>query len=428
MKKLLLLLILFSFIHTKGQNRTSHTSSSQYRTTAMKQRVIASKSKIYLNGGVGHRDTCTYYYSGTNGSTFNHNTATYAVGIVPACGESMCFYSFPSLSVLMNIDSAREIIAFNVNQGYDTVLTHISYNANGLIDSLVSKRNSTTGTLYYNSLGMPELGINGNSYQSYFVYNAAGKLIGDSSFAYRYRYIDYNAAGNVSSVMDRSGGYIRTDYEYYPNNSLRTRTSWVSSDSISWNALSKDTFGYSNTSFYTYRENFYAATTLGILEPWYKEEKHLNAANLPDTIYQESWINNAWLPTGLTVVEYNNFDNPTRKREYTDFINGVVQPGLYKQTVYYYELYNDNLSVADHSLANTSVFPNPFTNTLTIQWNQSIEKELTASIYNVFGQLVKSELVAGGKKSIDLRSLVPGSYWVSLEGLHGKTTHQVLKK
>ena len=61
-----------------------------------------------------------------------------------------------------------------------------------------------------------------------------------------------------------------------------------------------------------------------------------------------------------------------------------------------------------------SLYPNPANDQLTIEvGGEALHR---ASLYNIFGQLER-QWQMGGAETIDIRSLSPGIYFISVEGI-----------
>jgi len=67
-------------------------------------------------------------------------------------------------------------------------------------------------------------------------------------------------------------------------------------------------------------------------------------------------------------------------------------------------------------------FPNPVSDKLTLQFNQSQQENLSLAIYNVSGQLVQTKILNQNQPVIDVSGLAEGVYMLELksEGLSGK--------
>jgi hypothetical protein len=72
------------------------------------------------------------------------------------------------------------------------------------------------------------------------------------------------------------------------------------------------------------------------------------------------------------------------------------------------------------------VFPNPFTNEITIK-NKIEMKKCSVKIYNFLGQLIHSEILFEENNSIDLKDLNNGFYFVYIEGFN-KNVFKIIKR
>jgi hypothetical protein len=76
------------------------------------------------------------------------------------------------------------------------------------------------------------------------------------------------------------------------------------------------------------------------------------------------------------------------------------------------------------------IYPNPTTGDLTVQLPEWSGSSSTISFWNVYGQLVKSDLISGGKTQcmIDLQELHPGVYQIMWSSGDRQLTSMVLVK
>ena len=56
------------------------------------------------------------------------------------------------------------------------------------------------------------------------------------------------------------------------------------------------------------------------------------------------------------------------------------------------------------------VFPNPANDFVSVSFNSDNNKELTLSIYNIHGELLRKEIIQQNKQSIDIRNISSGTY------------------
>ncbi len=66
-----------------------------------------------------------------------------------------------------------------------------------------------------------------------------------------------------------------------------------------------------------------------------------------------------------------------------------------------------------------NIFPNPTNNMFTVTWEGSFSKELTLTIYNTLGSVVKSVLLQQNQQQIDVNDLSNGFYLVELKSDNG---------
>jgi len=83
------------------------------------------------------------------------------------------------------------------------------------------------------------------------------------------------------------------------------------------------------------------------------------------------------------------------------------------------------LGTADFELKNVLAYPNPVKNILNI----SLEQDITAvSLYNVLGQEIQKKFYGSKEITIDLSSIVAGTYFVKVTSANAIKTLKVVKE
>lgn len=83
------------------------------------------------------------------------------------------------------------------------------------------------------------------------------------------------------------------------------------------------------------------------------------------------------------------------------------------------------LGTADFDLKNVVVYPNPVKDILNISLEQDI---VAVSLYNVLGQEIQKKLYGSKEITIDLSSIVTGTYFVKVISNDGVKTLKVIKE
>lgn len=287
-------------------------------------------------------------------------------------------------------------------------------------------------------------GINDSAFQQYFTYNTAGKLVKDSIFEYHLgvwriagrTLYTYDGSGNLTqidnygNVTDTSFLLPLTEQEQYINTYDATgRLLTVLTSLYNGTALDqsiKDTFAYSGTLAYHNSWKQYQYDLINhYWAPMTNMMKHINAANLPDTVNIMGFdsLLNAWVPGFKDVVHYNSNNKPDTIWDYGyTFTSFPSSPDF--TTVYYYEDYTDYTGVANTAAnaSNVLVYPNPSSGSVAITQLQVKDgAAINIALVNMEGQLVSSSRVQWhGSATVSLAGLVPGIYRLLIRGTDGK--------
>ena len=93
-----------------------------------------------------------------------------------------------------------------------------------------------------------------------------------------------------------------------------------------------------------------------------------------------------------------------------------------------------SVAIAGFAELNTNVFPNPFQDQLTVQYDLAIDAEVSIRLINALGATVRniqtSTMETAGAQShqMQIADLVPGIYFLSVETSTGRSLHKVIKK
>jgi|GEM_PF-2542468 len=392
------------------QQFKASTPPALNKTTAIKQRLIAGSSYAY-DQGYHITDTISLKYSGTRGILNDYSDPfLYLYSSDPAAFRS--YVAFDTSVELSNESMVGQPLLIS-NRVFCT------YDAN---DRLLQKTTqSHSNNTYSDSLKIER------------TYNAQNKLTTENSFTFNkisnqwdltsaYR-LTYNAQGQVNTdtlLIDLGAGLIPmglTLFNYYPTGELQTLTYKVIGLTNTWEHLMKDSLGYSNSAMVF--ERIFTWNGMN-WENFVEDTRHLNANNLPDSVFIRGWdaSSNAWQLSEVYVYTHNSNGNPDGVDLY-DNTNS-----LWLKFHYYYELYNDDLGVGHETKQSFTVFPNPVTSILQV--NSADTGPVSVQLLSLTGQVVMNRNYENGSKiTISMASLPAGTYLLKLND-KGQTLHSQL--
>jgi hypothetical protein len=430
----------------------AQTGNTAQKPTGTKQRVTAQSSN-----GDGDLDSMTYRYSGVNGSVYDYNKLGYnedfELGYAP-------MYMDPS-----DVSNPMDLLADSISSYEDGTwyLTERAfYRPDKKIDSLhIRSENipgpgpgvSAVGRRYntYNAGGLLTASCylnstdNGATFdttsKAFFVYNAAGtKILSDTVMRNsgsgwdntQVRVYHYNANNKLDTLTSydlfmSATNVSRDIHDYYNDGRIRKIEHYYLSTS-GWESTYMDTLGYTpGADYVTYWESrtIYNSQEFRDLTLQYP-----GTGGLPDSTINSSKVDNdPWEMDSKLKYTYNSFDNP-EKISFFSMFEGQEEPE--GQMMFYYETYEEGLSIkplADNN--NFSVYPNPFTGNLSIDWKGAkANEDVTLRIVNILGQQVFQSAVQlrNGTNTVQLPEVNAGNYVLLIQGKDGKTWSQKLVK
>jgi len=291
-------------------------------------------------------------------------------------------------------------------------------------------------------------GVADSAFKQFFTYNTSNKLTADSTYelhlgnwrlASRSLYT-YDGSNNLIQINNYANDtdtsftlplveqlqYINT---YDASNRLTTVYSMFN-DGSGLLPYIKDTFAYSGTHTYhnSWREYQYDPINM-YWAPIFNMTKIANSFGLPDTVTIQGFdsLLNSWVPQTMDIVSYNVAHDPDTLKEYDyNFTHFPNTPSF--RTVYYYDSFINKLGV--HQVAavkdETQVYPNPTTDIITIsQLGVTQNSPVSVDVVSVKGQMVIREYLHWqGEAQISLNGLVPGIYWLEIQGAAGNMIHR----
>lgn len=441
-----------SFMH---QNQ-----GAAFKTTGIKQRLIADASTDLTTPALV--DSTNYHYNNSTyrGSTFDYNLMVYTTTYDPVnfpTFNAPSFFGTTSASVpLILCDTANaysdngsglelssrqfntyvnntqiaDMKMYSYPSGSsvaDTGMRYIhAYNAQAKLTSIMSMQWSGVSNswdtvqkrdIYYNGQGLEQV-------DSISLY-ALGSWIPAASITYTYsgtNLTEINIYDFDGANWTRSQQYVNT---YYPNGQLQTSNFNIDTGSSAPPVtLFRDTFVYNGTPFCTSWVS-YLNQTGASLDTFFTLNKHLNSQNLPDTAYFNVVLAGAsWIET----FTYNSSNNPDMEMD----MDAVGAPSNF-MLKYYYENYND-LAVNNVPTKNNNItiYPNPASDQLNIQWKDANGTKAAISIVNAAGQVVYRDAFNWKQttEAVSISNLQSGIYWISIADNSGNVIYRqsVVKK
>jgi len=133
----------------------------------------------------------------------------------------------------------------------------------------------------------------------------------------------------------------------------------------------------------------------------------------------------------LTLGQWNSYDIPLSS--FTGVVlSGIIQfkldggtgKSFYMDNLYFFDDTNTGSSTLENS-ETINCFPNPFANQITVKAHSEINVVI---VRNLLGQTVKTTVVNGFEKSIDLTNIAAGNYFITVKLVNGElTTKKIVK-
>jgi hypothetical protein len=413
------------------------------KPTGTAQRVIA---QVYNE--TGYADSTRFKYTGTRGSSYEHNVLNFGYNMYYGSNYPPIFTSSyqndPSKMLADSIISYEDTVVYHVSKGY--------YRNDNKLDSFTStsisspnpdyvERNLHTfypggylkeaTSLYDDGTTSGINQIRRLTYSSNYDRVMTDTLLADDGASGVEPFVvteyHYNAQGKpdtVTTLFNFGTDFIpfsKAVIGYTADQKVRTiRTYDVAPNSSQLSLYQTDTFAYANNStYFTFWEN----TTLdedGNLSDGQRWIKNVGTNGLPDSINIYSNDGTAWSEQITLHYTYNSFSNPVTLNA---TMGGAPEDGM---ITFYYETYDDGQVNSIKPVAENkdfTVYPNPFSNNISIDWKGKAQNNVTVSLTNIVGQEVfKTELkLNAGQNTIALPALTSGNYILLLQDANGKS-------
>lgn len=422
------------------QQHVRHMLQKQYqqqaagKSTAITQRLIAASAYTAQNEVT---DSLHFKYSGTNGSVYDFNYMQYDTEFDLDMSPNNYPYD------LSRIDVSSDTMKYWTVNGGTPVLEMqqaVAYIPDGRLDSSFNTEYSTPEYHFkllhsYDGQGrhVKITALDNDNISNTLDtiakitihYDNQNRVIADSMYSYSigdwtldgvYTF-SYNTAGNIETLnlnVSFGGGWITAIsylHSYYPDHKLKTVKGYQFSG-MSLQHVLTDSFSYTgNLPFFTHlKEDYFTAA--GTISETIILEKTLNTQLLPDTMRVIYEIGGTSTLLSLSAYQYDTDGNPVKASSYTNNGMPTLDPDGYIK--YYYENYNDDLSVPGISEPQQAIaiYPNPAGHSLTVRLPQALASKGQVLLYNMNGQLMEQHHFAQNQQEIpvSVENLAPGTY------------------
>jgi hypothetical protein len=441
-----------------GLLHANTTSRAAARTTTLVERLKAMSTRDNTLGSLN--DSVNFRYSGYRGSIYDFNTMIYPNNYPYAASPMFNFAgTFTKPQVLFDTMMHWEVDPNTLVYGY----YETGFAALGTTNNLVNYKNLFKDSAFYPNKTYTNKftpadniseaysfnfhsGISDSAFKQYFTYNAANKLVQDSTYELHLgvwriaskTYYGYDAANNPIQIdnyanttdtsfllpLPQQLKYVNT---FDGSNRLLTVLTYIF-DGASLTQSVKDTFAY--TGAYTYHSAWREHQWDPINHYWapmFNMTKIINVGTgLPDTVYIKGFdsIMNAWVPQTMDVMNYNTYNDPVTLKDYEyNWTSYPTTPTF--TTTYYYETFTPTSVQQTASVGSARVFPNPATSDLSIIGLDIADNTLiSVSFVNLAGQVTSRESVRWhSSATISVRHLVPGLYQMIVQDGKGNMLH-----
>ncbi len=428
--------------HVEAILKRQSANAQASKTTGVYERVVAASTYMPSFWPIKMYDSARYAYSTERGSSFDFGAMAYDasyLGSAPATTGVLCD-SYTRWKINGNNTALNIAERHNSTYNFEKQVTgywQYLYNNNqqGSVNRYVNSFDAQNTLLMTEGFNLT--GTSWHSFsRSYYYYDAQGLLTTDSTFMtytptpeLQYVTRNYYLPGGLldSSSTDKqtSGWTHYSDHvcRYYATGQLMTSVIRYNSDP---NTQMKDSFAYdaANQSLqlkasFKFNGNWYETNT---------QERHLNIAGLPDTIYA------MFYNTGLQMRDtfyWESFQYNASGLPVTTHRVHKYSTGLDHDRYYYYEPYTTGIKTAG-MITDLNIYPNPTNNIITITSTQLLAKNLHIQLYNTMGQLLINDQLVWSNNSyqLSLAGYGEGMYWVVIKDEAGAVlcSKSILKK
>ncbi len=306
----------------------------------------------------------------------------------------------------------KELFLLVIDGNLDTInSSSYSYDINGELIYTESYRNNDSTNI---------MEISGK--ENYFL--SQGKL--DSSYAYSYSnsvweymnkkqyYYDTLSKLYLKKVVYENGSSSETHYEYYPSGLTKY---FIQCRNVVFEGIQnccpthKSEYIYDSNqnmiSSSSYR-NIYSCNYMQIIE-WHVYASELIMVNpneyANDLLYKPESSN------GIGNI-FNNINIPSQYF-YSQSLNENEPLELFLDSKYFYSSFQVGINTQIKDGIEIIISPNPFKESFIIN-SQGLEKGKIINIYNIVGELIKSEAINSKEEVINLPNIASGVYFIRI--------------
>lgn len=444
--------VLQSNSYKKAQQflNVKHSTNSN-RPTTQQQRVL---SQVYLDSDNLPSDSTTYTYSNMRGSDFDYYDFDFEYnidhepGIVPSSINPANMYSSSMSAFADTIKSNysnNNNGQFTYSKGYyrsdnqiDSIITGFGDNTNLTPNNKIENTFNTAGQIQ--STTRLTIGNTTDYSIDKYNYNAASTLITEDSLYYTtgsvtqldlvtsYKYNANNKLDSILTIATPNGISTVVDFtafSYNSNNMVQSVHYYELEPTTSVFELSEvDSFTYFNN-FDAYQSVKYYSYDGGQIDEFGFIQGTLGVNGYPDSLKAitiDYDFNDT--TTATLVFEYNSFNNPIKIRF---FDNDTLDGG----TNFRYQEYDDS-TTSIKSIVNNSfeMFPNPFSNQISINNKSDLSGVCTISLTDFAGRIVfeSNQSIHAGQNDIAIPQLAKGIYILELQNEKGIHFNQKVVK
>jgi hypothetical protein len=438
--------------NTEHVNFVNNLLHAQQAATAQKPTGTAQRVIAQVYNETGYSDSTHFKYTGTRGSHYDHNNLEFGYDLefssnyAPLIGKP--YYYNPLDMLADSISSYEDNELYQFSKGFyrsdnkldsffkhysdgtsppDTTKTIHSFYPGGYVKEIISFVN--IGGALDTSL------IRRLTYNSTFDKIITDTLLGNGGtgmepmMATTYH---YNAQGKADTVTNFYGSGFepneKSAISYTSSGKIQKISAYILNPTTSqYQLYGKDSFAYANNAdYFTFLESN-SFDQDGIVDYGNRIIKYPGANGYPDSVTMLTWDSNIWEEDVTLHYTYNNFDNP---QTLTATTGGEPEEGM---ITFYYETYEDGTSGINPVASNKdfSVYPNPFSNNINIDWKGKQQNNVTVRLTNIVGQEVykTSMKLTSGRNAISIPALNNGNYILLIQDADGKSwSSKMVKK
>lgn len=383
------------------------------KATATERLAILSNYDFTQSASVV--DSIRLEYSNGRGSKFDFLSMSFNSSEVP--------YPLGFGNSYVNFDKALDMTSGG------TVLTTRTYDA---ANRVTRNENTAMATVYqYDAAGrlsaITGLRFNtsngswDNYYREHYRYNSNGNLILDSAELWNSGNSTFEEFAKYTYTNDANGRRIYLQFEQGASGSYQT-TAEVNYTYTGTSPLPstyvvreipaggsslvnsvKDTFGYSN-GMIIYQNRYNWNTGASDWEPETQQFRHLNSANLPDSVANFYWSSGKAVDSFYALYTYNSQNNPTSELNY---VFGDPTPSTALRMEYESA---ESAGIVRLRSERLEFYPNPASDNLQLKGLAQGNYQ----IHNTAGQLIQSGTLLNNAV-VPVQSLTPGMYLLTVQ-------------